>query len=266
MKRLLTMAAALCLAGCTTGYNKFYYPNTNVTPEYLAAHRVGPAPAQPILDHTGLAGEALVQAYQAQSYTVIGYSSFNAGGGQSDQGALEQGRKVGADLVVVSNPAYTGTRSAVIPVVTPTSSTSFSSGTATAYGSGGSATAFGTSQTTTYGTQTNYIPMHVDRFDYLAVYFVKTKTRLGAVVLNLAPSLQQELQSNHGVTVVAVMNGSPAFDADILAGDIILTMDGKPVAGVAGYSAMLDANAGRRVDLTLYRHGAVVAKSVQLNP
>ena len=266
MNRRLTMAAMLCLAGCATGYEKFYQPNPSATSAAVSARRAGPPPAQPILDHTGLTGGALLQPYIAQGYAVIVYSSFNGGVVQADQGALDQGRKVGADLVVVSNPSYTGTRSTVIPIVTPTTSTSYSSGTATAYGSGGTATAYGTSTTTTYGTQTDFIPMHVDRFDYLAVYFVKMKVRLGAFVHDLSPEQRQELQSNHGVAIVSIVNGSPAFEADILVGDVILTMDGKPMAGSADYSATLDAKAGRRVDLTLYRHGTIVAKSVTLNP
>lgn len=215
MNRLLTLAAMLCLAGCATGYEKFYQPNPSATPAAVAAHRAAPAPAQPILDHTGLTGDALLQPYVAQGYGVIGYSSFNGGGGQSDKGALDQGRKVGADLVVISNPSYTGTRSTVIPIVTPTTSTSYSTGTATAYGSGGTATAYGTSTTTTYGTQTNFIPMHVDRFDYLAVYFVKMRARLGAFVHDLSPEQRQELQSNHGVAVINIVNASPRSQASI---------------------------------------------------
>ncbi|WP_267222554.1 PDZ domain-containing protein [Dyella silvae] len=266
MKWLLVIAAALCMAGCTNGYEKFYRPNPAASSAVVAAHRASPPPAQPILDHTGLVGDALVKAYGAQGYVVLGYSSFNAGGSQSDAGALAQGRAVGADLVVIANPAYTGTQSAVIPVVTPTSSTSYSSGTATAYGTGGSATAFDNSTTTTYGTQTNYIPMHVDRYDFLAVYLVKFKVRLGAQVVDLSPEQRQELQSNHGVAVVGVVNGSPAFDADILVGDLIITMDGRPIGGSADYAALLDQKAGRRVALTINRHGSIFAKEVTLNP
>jgi len=68
------------------------------------------------------------------------------------------------------------------------------------------------------------------------------------------------------VAVYNVIVGSPAFDADILVGDVIQTIDGKPIAGAADYTALLESKVGRQIDLTLYRHGSVITKSVKLNP
>jgi membrane-associated protease RseP (regulator of RpoE activity) len=265
MKRLLLVAVTLCVAGCASGYQKFYRPNTALSPSLIAQHRAGPPSAQPLLDHTGLTGQALLKAYSQQGYALLGYSSFNGAGNQSDSGALAQGKAVGADLVVVANAAFTGTRSSVIPITTPTSSTSYSSGTATAYGAGGSVTAYGSGTTTTYGSQTNYVPVSTDRYDYVAVYFYKSKTRFGAIVSDLSEAQRQQLQSNHGVAVLSVVNQSPAFESDVLEGDLIVAMDGQPVSGLADYQQLLDQKAGHRVKVTIYRNGTTITKDVMFN-
>jgi len=265
MKRILIVAAAVMLVGCATGYKDFYRPLPNATPDMIAKSRSAPPPAEPAVDHTGLTGKALGDAYGAQGYAVIGYSSFNSGHKESDSNAVQQGKKVGADLVVISNPQYTGTQSSVIPIVTPTSSTSYTSGSATAYGSGGTATAYGSATTTTYGSQTNFIPISTNRYDYLAVYLVKSKVTLGLRTVDLTSEQRQELQSNHGVMVTVVITGSPAYDADILVGDFVLAMDGTPVAGAAGYSDLIRQKAGKLVSVTIYRHGQTFAKDIQLH-
>jgi len=264
MKRLGIVVAALCLGGCATGYKQFYTPNPGAKPELVAARRASPPPAQPLLDHTNLVGPALAQAYEQEGYFPIGFSSFNGGGNQSESGAVAEGKAVGADLVVVSNPAYSGTRSSVIPITTPTTSTSYSSGTATAYGSSGSVTAYGSGTTTTYGSQTNFIPVSQARYDYLAVYFVKLKVRLGASVVALSNEQRALLQSNRGVVVKLVVDQSPAYTADILVGDFILSIDGQPVDGPAAYSRMMDEKSGHRISVTLWRNGTTLTKEVSI--
>jgi len=265
MKRMLIVAAAATLVGCATGYKDFYRPVPGATPEMIANSRLAAAPAEPAVDHTGLTGKALSDAYGAQGYGVIGYSSFNSGHAESDSSAVEQGKKVGADLVVISNPQYTGTQSSIIPIVTPTSSTSYTSGSATAYGSNGTATAYGSATTTTYGSQTNYIPVSTNRYDYLAVYFVRSKVTLGLRTVDLTSEQRQEIQSNHGVMVTVVITGSPAYNADILVGDFVLAIDGTPIAGSAGYSDLMRQKAGKLVSVTIYRHGQTFAKDIQLH-
>ena len=131
------------------------------------------------------------------------------------------------------NPRYTGSVTTSIPITTPTSSTSYTSSNATAYGTGGSATAYGNSTTTTYGNKTTYIPITVNRVDYGAVFFVKQRFRFGAFTRDLSDAERRDLQSNQGAAVEVIVDDSPAFDADILVGDIVTALNGHSIANTA---------------------------------
>jgi serine protease Do len=65
------------------------------------------------------------------------------------------------------------------------------------------------------------------------------KTPLGLEVQNLNPNLAQQfrLRDNKGVVVVRIESGSPAADAGIRAGDLILEVNGVVVATVNEYRA-----------------------------
>lgn len=264
MKFALSLAASLFLAGCASGYSQFYTPVEGADSQSISAVRVAPPPAMPKLDRSGDTPDNIVSAYSRHGYVVIGYSSFNSGRAESEQGALEQGAKVGADVVVVVNPTYTGTVSSVIPMTTPTTQTSYSSGTATAYGAGGTVNAYGSSTTTTYGTNTTYIPMHTNRYDYGALYLVKRRYTLGTHWRDLTDAERQALQTNKGVYILGVVNGTPAFEADILPGDVILSINGQSASDQMGFSKLIDAHRGQTVRLAIFRQGAPITKEVQL--
>ena len=63
------------------------------------------------------------------------------------------------------------------------------------------------------------------------------KTPLGLEVQNLTPALAQQfrLRDNKGVVVVQVESGSPAADANIRPGDLILEVNGAVVGTVKEY-------------------------------
>lgn len=261
----------LLLAGCvTSGYQQFYRETQGTTPETIAKLRASPPAASPIVEHAappGDNGQALLDSYVKRGYFVIGQSMFNSGRQEDEYSAVRQAQQVGADLVLVLNPHYTGSVTSSIPITTPTTSTSYSSGTATAYGPMGPVTAYGSGTTTTYGSTTNYIPITVHRSDYGAVYFVKRRPpKLGVVPRDLTDAERQELQSNKGAVVRIVMDASPAFDADILPGDVITALDGVSVASGKALLALLPERGGKLVSLSVVRHGQHIEKSVQLNP
>ncbi len=59
-----------------------------------------------------------------------------------------------------------------------------------------------------------------------------------------------------GVRVQEVMPGSPAAAAGIRAGDVLVALDGAPIADLRGYSAALKAQQpGDTVELTVRRDG-----------
>jgi hypothetical protein len=259
-------AATLMLASCTSGYKTFYTPSPGATPEAIAALRAAPPPVTPILERSAPGNpETILAAYAKRGYVAIGHSTFNSGTSESEASAVKQGQDVGADLVLVLNPQYTGSETYSIPMSTPTSTTSYTTGSATAYGSGGPVTAYGSSMTTTYGSQTTYMPMTVHRADYGAIYFVKQRFNLGAIVRNLNDKERQELQTNQGVVILTVVDDTPAFKADMLPGDVIATIDGVTVPNQGGFVKMTAERRGKLINITLIRRGQRIEKSVQLN-
>jgi hypothetical protein len=272
-RRTIQLSFALCVAAnltaCASGYSQFYQPVQGATPQLIAATRLAPPPAVPTVERAAPPGSdssSLMDAYAKRGYVIIGSSSFNTGRPESEDSAVRQGAKVGADLVLILNPRYTGSTTSAVPITVPTTSTSYSSGTATAYGRGGAVTAYGSGTTTTYGTATTMMPITVNRSDYGAVYFIKRKWGFGALWRDLSDAERQELQSNRGVVIRLVVDGTPAFLADFLPGDIILAVDGQPVLGQESASDLLRARAGQRATLSIYRRGTRLEKPVQLQP
>lgn len=273
-RRVIERAATVCtltvLGACASGYSQFYKPAQNIPPEQVALLREAPAPAQPRVERApppAQDAQPLLDTYLKRGYVLIGSSQFNSGRNESEEAAVAHGKTVGADLVLILNPRYTGSTTTAVPLTLPTSTTSYSTGTATAYGPGGAVSAYGTGTTTTHGTTTTMVPMTTHRTDFGAGYFVKIKTRFGVVWRELTDAERQELQSNKGAPVRLVVNNSPAFAADILPGDIILAVDDEPVASPLDVNKKFDLRAGKVVKLSLYRRGVKLDKTLQLaNP
>ena len=150
--------------GCSNPYSAYYQDLTNGQ-QVVGAKNMQPETVDVRVVQGGNVDED-TKGMMREGYIVIGVSAFNAGA-VNPQGAKRQAQKVGAEVVIVYNQ-YTNTVSGVMPFQQPTTqtSTTYHSGSVYGYG-GGMATFSGTSQTTTYGSQTTYIPYNVDRYDYL---------------------------------------------------------------------------------------------------
>jgi hypothetical protein len=255
---------ATLLAGfATNDYEKFYSSRPGTTAADIAATRASPQPDKPeVVYAAGFDG--IADAYSRKGYFAIGSSSFSSGHNEREKGAIEQAEEIGADLVVIINPKFAGSQTTSVPITTPTTSTSYTNGTATAYGPLGTATAFGNATTTTYGSQTTYVPMTVNRYDYGAMYFVKKRYKFGATFRDLDDEERRALQTNRGVFINTIVDGSPAYVSDILPGDIVVSVNGQSVNGSTGFTEILKPNAGRTVEITIVRRGETIVKSVSL--
>lgn len=262
----MIVALAVGLGGCASGYSTFYTPVEDATREAVAALRAAPAPSTPKLERaTRGDDEAMMARYAKRGYVMIGQSMFNAGSNQSEAAAVKQGQAVGADLVLVFHPEYTGSVTTAMPLTTPTTTTSYTTGSATAYGSGGATRAYGTATTTTYGSNTTYVPITVNRSDYGAIYFVKQRFNFGAFVRDLNDSEKRQLQTNRGVVILTVVDDSPAFESDVIPGDIIAAIDGVAVKNEGAFSEMMSERRGKAIELEMFRDGQKLRKTVQLN-
>lgn len=266
-KLLACLLAAGALAGCASGYRKFYQPAPWATPEAVATRRAAPPPAHPAVEHAPPRNpQDTADQYARRGYIVIGTSFFNSGGSQDAAAAIQQGRDVGADLVLILDPRHTGTVTTSVPITTPTTQTTYSSGTATAYGSRGVVNAYGSGTSTTYGTQTTYVPMTVDRSDFGAVYFIRQRFSLGTFTRDLNDAERRAMQTNKGAVVRLVADATPAFHEDILAGDVVVTLDGEPVLSSDHFNQRLRQLRGQQVRLGLLRAGQPLEKTLRLNP
>ncbi len=266
VKTILSTATALLIVGCASGYSTHYTPAAGATPEAISANRADPPPEIPHLEHSAQTnGDVIASEYAKQGYSVIGYSFFNAGRNESEKDALQQGKKVGADLVVILNPKYTGSITSNVPVTTPTTSTSYTTGSATAYGANGTVNAYGSSTTTTYGSATTYIPVTIHRSDYGAIFFVKIRSKLGIVIRDLNDDEIKKFKTNHGAIVSTIIKNSPAFVADILPGDHIKTIDYKKILSSANAAEVLKNSKNESIEIIIERDGIQITKSISLH-
>lgn len=259
--RLIISVFALLLTGCATNpYANFY----NGVPDARKEANYVPTSDQiRIMQSTDIDKDT--KQLMVKGYVPIGQSSFNSGDSRiNEQQVYEQAQKVGAQVVLTASK-YTNTVSGSTPVVVPNVTQTYSSGSATAFGLGGTVNAYGSGNTTTYGSNTLYVPYSVRRSDYFALYFIKTKSKIGAYVEPIDDETKKKLQSNAGVRVFLVAEDTPAFDANILPGDILLTFDGLPIKSVENYQELIQHTSGQVVQLSIYRDGKTIKKKIVTN-
>ncbi|WP_146740186.1 PDZ domain-containing protein [Hyphomonas sp. GM-8P] len=210
------------VVACSSGYSQFYS-------DYSQGNKsIAPATSAPKVANVSGTPKEVIYTMFTNGYTLVGESSFNAPSEDTSQ-ALTQAKKVGAEYVVLRSN-YTNTVSGSIPITTQQNVTSRTNGTATAYGTGGMATGTYSGTTTTTVPVTTYTPYSVRRYDQSALYFAPMKEPcLGVLPEELSDDEKIMLGTNKGLRVAAVRKGSPAYDADILPNDYILTVNQQPV-------------------------------------
>jgi membrane-associated protease RseP (regulator of RpoE activity) len=240
----LPLFFTLFLTACASGYKEFYKQAQGVTPEIVAAMRVAPPPTTPIVEHAQPGDNMkILDAYAKRGFTMIGSSMFKSGHPESKDSAVRQAQEVGADLVVILKPRYAGSMTSDIPIETLTRTTKASI------------------------RRTNdiryYVPVTIPLSDYGAVYFVKLRSELGVFSRDLNDAERQDLQINQGAVVRLVVDGSPAFNADLQIGDVVTAVDGVAIANAQAFDELLRERGGKQVTLSMVRRGQRLEKTVQ---
>ena len=156
----------LGLAACANPFVQFYQDRTDGTD--LTKSSVVVLPTGEPKMFQGADKETDYQRMLENGYNLVGFSSFN-GADVNVDGALAQAKAVHSEIVLIYSK-HTDTRSGVLPLTLPDTQTSTTTLSGSGFGSGGYRSFSGTANTTTYGTQTTYIPYSVDRYDYFASY------------------------------------------------------------------------------------------------
>lgn len=162
-----------------------------------------------------------------RGYAAIGYSSFNSPNSKTKD-AARLAKKLKARYYIVGTGLASSTTTS-IPLTLPNTTTSMTNGNVSTNRTDGYRTGTYSGTTTTYRTQTTYIPMVMNRFDKFAVYFSETpKFGIGIMTRELTPEEMAQFETGRAFAVRAVRDGSLAYQADLLPGDIITHVNGLP--------------------------------------
>jgi hypothetical protein len=262
LKKLFSvlLISSLCIfSGCLNPYGQYYTDHTGGANILENPNIIVSTDEPKLIQGSNVENDGIRML--EDGYLLIGVSSFNAAN-VNQKSAIEQAKKVHADTVIVYSQ-YTNTVSGSMPVTVPNTQTTYHSG--NIYGSrGGFANYSGTS--TTYGTQTTYVTYSIMRYDYLATYWVKIKLpRLGIHFEDLTDELRKKVESNKGVYIIAVIKGSPAFNADLLKGDIIRKLNNIEIIDKNHLINLIAENKEQRIELEIFRNEKTIIKQVQLN-
>jgi S1-C subfamily serine protease len=260
MRQLVVAAVCLALGACASDYSRFYSPAPAATLAQIAPFSGEPT----VVASTGNV-RSDVDLMFTRGFGPIGISDFN-GPVRGVAGAVAQGKTVGAQYVVVSRE-YANTVQGAIPMTTLVPQTTYSNGTVNAFGSGGYATGTYNGTSTTYSQETSYIPFSVARYDQKAVYFGPlVRAGVGVRTVEISPEDAQRLGTQKGVIVSAVRRGSPAFDADILPGDVLVQVGSQTVFDPEGANTALHGAYGSDPVVTILRNGQTIQKTLHLPP
>ncbi len=96
-----------------------------------------------------------------------------------------------------------------------------------------------------------------------AVYYIRFKLPFGASFRDLNAAEREQVGAS-GVRIGKVIGGSPAANANLRDGDIVLKVDSAPIAGRTSFEKLLRMHMGKRVTLTISRNGNVSTRLVRL--
>lgn len=108
--------------------------------------------------------------------------------------------------------------------------------------------------------------------DFTVLFLAKVYFQFGIHLIPLDDAARNSIRGNKRVTVdwshnegamvYCVVNGSPAYQADILEGDILLTIEGETVQTPQHFKKLIDKYAGQTVSFEIVRNGQHIHKKI----
>ncbi len=253
-RSLLVTVAAIAVTGAMAVASAGTSEAANPYQEHFVPHAPGrgvllPPPPSPTL-FRGADFQADELALLENGYMLLGASSFADGGGDARQ-AVEQGKRVGAAAVVVYGRDFKVFPGRPLPwwpnLPEPPPAV------------GASGAGIGESMIAAP-------PAAAFAAGYAATYWRKVApTIFGAVLRALDRDEMARLSRRTGAVVEAVRVCTSAQAANILRGDVLVAIDGKPIQDVAAIDPYLDSIAGRKIHVDLLRNGRPRSIEVQLS-
>jgi len=109
------------------------------------------------------------------------------------------------------------------------------------------------------------MPYSVAHADFGALFFAKTKAKVGIIPQSIDDETRKRLETNAGIKVLVVVEGASAFQADVLPGDIVLAVGGERVQSMQHYVQLLKKYEGQTVSFQLDRDGKPVEKHIAIH-
>lgn len=192
-----------------------------------------------------------LEAMWRRGFAATGYTYFSTRNSKTTDAKRFAKKLKARYFIAITELTSSETRS--VPLTLPNTTTSYTSGTASAYGSRGYASGTYSGTTTTTGTSTAYFPMTVNRFDKVGIYFKEVpKIGAGIFLRDLTQDEIQTIETRRAFAIKFVRDNSPAYYADLLPGDIITQVNGQP-ADPAGWLAAIKTDIP--LNITLIRNG-----------
>jgi C-terminal processing protease CtpA/Prc len=261
---IVPIAMVLALAGCANPYREHYVSTLERWPSGVSTRLLPAAGPVEIVTSTDMRRDAV--RMMENGYVLLGRSKFSSTNVDPD-GARKQAEEIGAAVVVVSSK-YANSVIQSVPMteyIPPRQETYTESGYVHVTPDSGYWYDREMTRTIEGEFQTAYVPQTTDYYDYAATYWAKSKPPIfGVLVRELSTEQRQELQSNRGVLVRAVIKGSPAFAADFLRDDVITSFAGEVVYEPDRFFELVEAHQGQEVEVELVRRGEPRTVTVRL--
>lgn len=100
--------------------------------------------------------------------------------------------------------------------------------------------------------------------EFMAAYFVRFKLLFGATFRNLTNKEREAVAGAGGVEIGSVVGSTPAAQANLIAGDLVLMFNGKPFRDRVEFQELLRSQAGKPVTLTIRRNELTMDRVVRL--
>lgn len=232
--------ALLIISGCASPVYKYY---TSVPVSYAD----DPIPcAFPEVEGISNLHSSL-QEYYREGYVEIGQSSWNDEASDIQSDLLKKAKEIHACKVLVFRK-QTGTQMEEIP-----SETYMSPG-------------FGYYPGYYVGGFETYQPYIVTLYQYNIFFLIQMENfYTGLYVTDLDDQSRKSIQSNKGVVVKLVVNNSPAYDADIIPGDIILNIGKFSLTNTQSFDRAVEFYQGQNITFNIYRSGIKISKSLKIS-
>ena len=247
--------ASVPIQANASSWEKFYRP--------LVAADVGiPAESPPVVIPSSGNVDSDIGALWAKGFVAVGYTAFFTDNGSTRDGE-RLAKKLKAKFVMISSQ-LSSTSTSQFAVNTPNNTVSSTSGRVNIFGNNSSSQGTYNQTTTTYGSTTNYIPIVTSVYSKMAIFFREMQKKgTGINPRELNPEEILRFETKRAFVVRFVRDGSPAYMADILPGDVVLKVNDAPADTETWIKSVKGA---QPMSVVLWRAGKLRQVSLSVPP